>query len=118
MCKFLRCVLAVLLLLPLLGCSASSRYVSAPADAEGALVCPSCKGTGLESDKRCDSCNGTGRWMNTGHMERSTVASTGRCTRCEGSGKLPGTDPCNLCKGTAKVHRCDADGNPIIPADY
>ena len=65
--------------------------------------CEQCKGTGVAPGKspiNCTTCGGRGQMR----YQQGFFSITRACSTCRGSGKLV-VDPCNLCRGQARVVR-------------
>jgi DnaJ-class molecular chaperone len=110
-------------------CSTTIHYISAPRDANDAVECGKCKGSGkLRTCPRCDGAGQTVRHVpalrETGRFNTPTVGGDKAlqviaCPVCSGSGVLPATAGddsarvCDQCNGTGRVYRCDASGRRL-----
>lgn len=69
--------------------------------------CPECHGTGAAagtSPKTCPDCHGTGQVRVSQRTPFGNIASTSRCSRCSGTGKIVET-PCRTCSGKGQVRK-------------
>ena len=65
--------------------------------------CKMCKGTGAESTKHCEQCNGQGQVRHIMQMGPIQMVSQSDCNNCSGSGQQR-VGQCNGCSGRALLH--------------
>lgn len=70
-------------------------------------TCEKCEGTGAKSKsdiKTCPECNGSGVVRNTRRTPFGVFATTTRCSRCRGQGKIV-KEFCDFCDGAGRVEK-------------
>ncbi|XP_010487680.1 PREDICTED: uncharacterized protein LOC104765628 [Camelina sativa] len=68
-------------------------------------TCDGCGGTGAKSSsavKKCSSCDGKGRVMNTQRTPFGMMSQVSTCSKCGGEGKII-TDKCRKCIGNGRL---------------